>query len=134
MMQRGLLDAVMGCISQNDAAGLTGLLAPLHAADIADLLEQMSAGQRRALLGLWSGEVDGDILSEISDAIREEVIAALPRSVVSEAMRELDTDDVIDIVEDLEPPPQAAAPTSAKPSVCTAAPRWPPMSTASTAG
>jgi len=107
MMQRGLLDAVMGCISQNDAAGLTGLLAPLHAADIADLLEQMSAGQRRALLGLWSGEVDGDILSEISDAIREEVIAALPRSVVSEAMRELDTDDVIDILEDLEPPQQA---------------------------
>jgi magnesium transporter len=53
-------------------------------------------------LALWSGEIDGEILSEIDEAIREEVIEALPDDVVAEAMRELDTDDVVDILEDLD--------------------------------
>ncbi len=44
------------------------------------------------------------MLSEIDEAIREEVIEALPEAVVAEAVRELDTDDVVDILEDLEAP------------------------------
>jgi magnesium transporter len=38
---------------------------PLHPADIADLLEQVSAGERAAWLGLWSRGIDGDVLSEL---------------------------------------------------------------------
>lgn len=100
------LQAILAAVEDADAPRLTALLEPLHAADIADLLEQIGAGDRRALLALWSGEVDGEILSEIDEAIREEVIGALPRAVVAEAMRELDSDDVIDILEDLDAPSQ----------------------------
>jgi len=96
--------AVLAAVEAGDAARLTDLLAPLHAADIADLLEQMGAGDRHALLHLWSGEIDGEILSEIDESIREEVIDHLPRDVLHQAVRELDTDDVVDILEDLEAP------------------------------
>jgi magnesium transporter len=54
-------------------------------------------------LALWSGGIDGDVLSELDWSIREEVIDALPDAVVAEAVRALDTDDVVDILEDLEP-------------------------------
>jgi len=54
-------------------------------------------------LALWSDGIDGDVLSELDWSIREEVIEALPEAVVAEAVRELDTDDVVDILEDLEP-------------------------------
>jgi magnesium transporter len=101
------LAAILEAVELGDAPRLTALMEPLHAADIADLLEQIGGGQRRALLTLWSGEVDGEILSEIDDSIREEVIESLPRAVVAEAMRELDTDDVVDILEDLDAPAQA---------------------------
>jgi magnesium transporter len=100
----GILDAV----EAGDAATVTSLMEPLHAADIADLLEQIGPANRAALIALWSGEIDGEILSEISDAIREEVIALLPRDVLTGAMRELDTDDVVDILEDLEDDQQEA--------------------------
>ena len=98
--------AILDAVEAGDAARVTLLLEPLHAADIADVLEQIGGAERRALLGLWSGEVDGEILSEIDESIREEVIEALPREVVAEAMRELDSDDVVDILEDLDPPQQ----------------------------
>lgn len=101
------LDAILDAVDTGDAPRLTQLMHPLHAADIADLLEQIGSSQRRALLGLWSGEIDGEILSEIHESIREEVIEFLPAHVVAEAMRELDTDDVVDILEDLDAPAQA---------------------------
>ncbi len=100
------LEAILAAVELGDALRLTALLEPLHAADIADLLEQIGAANRRALLAMWSGEVDGEILSEIDEAIREEVIESLPRDVVAEAMRELDSDDVVDILEDLDAPQQ----------------------------
>ncbi len=98
--------AILAAVEAADTQRLTALMEPLHAADIADLLEQIGPSDRGALLALWSGEIDGEILSEIDDAIREEVIEALPPEVVAEAMRELDTDDVVDILEDLEPEEQ----------------------------
>ena len=98
--------AILDAVEAEDTARLTELMEPLHAADIADVLEQIGSADRRALLALWSGEIDGEILSEIDESIREEVIESLPHSVVAEAMRELDTDDVVDILEDLDLPQQ----------------------------
>lgn len=100
--------AILQAVEAEDRAALARLLQPMHPADVADLLEQISAEERGALLALGAGEIDGEILSEISDSIREEVIEALPPAVVAEAMRDLDTDDVVDILEDLEEPAQEA--------------------------
>ena len=100
------VSAIVEAVEAEDRARLTALLEPLHAADIADLLEQISSSERRAFLALLPGEIDGEVLSEIDDAIREEVIEALPHEIVAEAMRELDSDDVVDILEDLDPPQQ----------------------------
>jgi magnesium transporter len=107
VLQSGRLEAILDAVDLGDAPRVAALLAPLHAADIADVLEQIGGANRRALLDLWSGEMDGDILSEIDEAIREEVIGALPRDVLTGAMRTLDTDDVIDILEDLDGAQQA---------------------------
>ena len=101
------LERILDAVEARDAATVAAELEPLHAADIADLLEQVSGPQRRALLGLYALEIDGDILSELDESIREEVIDALPREVLAEAVRELDSDDVVDLLEDLEDSDQA---------------------------
>jgi magnesium transporter len=106
VLDQGRIDDVLAAVEARDGAAVDALLDPLHAADIADLLEQIGTADRRALLSLWSHEIDGEILSEISDAIREEVIETLPREVLVEAVRDLETDDVVDILEDLERPQQ----------------------------
>ncbi|MEZ5754008.1 MAG: magnesium transporter [Paracoccaceae bacterium] len=100
------VEAIRAAVEAGDRALVLGLVEPLHAADIADFLEQIDASERRDFLALYSGEIDGDLLSEIDETIREEVIESLPAEVVAEAVRDLDTDDVVDILEDLEAPAQ----------------------------
>ena len=101
-LEKGVVGAVLSAIDDTDALTLDGILGPLHPADIADLLEQISVVERRALLSLWSVNIDGEVLSELNENLREEVIEYLPNAVLSEAVRELETDDVVDLVEDLE--------------------------------
>jgi magnesium transporter len=99
-------DSLRGALRQAVAVGevavIDALMAPLHPADIADLLEQITSGERAAWLGLWSKGIDGEVLSELEYGLREEVIGLLPDDVVARAVRGLDSDDVVDILEDLE--------------------------------
>ena len=97
---------VLDAVEAGDKAALAAQLSQMHAADIADLLEQISSGDRIALLALGADAIDGEVLSELDESIREEVIASLPHEAVAEAMRALDTDDVVDILEDLDAPQQ----------------------------
>jgi len=101
------IEAVLEAVEAGDAAAVAAALDPLHPADISDLLEQISSQERRALLTLYPAGVDGDVLSELDEGVREEVIEAMPREALAEAMRDLDTDDVVDILEDLEDHEQA---------------------------
>ncbi|MDR9428481.1 MAG: magnesium transporter [Salibaculum sp.] len=99
-----ILDAVEG----GDTAALEEILSPLHPADIADLLEQIDDRDRRELLRLWSHSVDGEVLSELDEALREDVIAALSPDALAFAVRDLESDDVVDLVEDMESDRQEA--------------------------
>ena len=95
------VSAILYAVDIEDRAQLIELMEPLHAADIADLLEQINSFDRSRLIRLYDREFDGDILSELDEGIREEVIAVLKPHVLADAVRELDSDDVVDLVEDL---------------------------------
>ena len=101
-----VVPSVREAIEAEDAGAIDALMEPLHAADIADVLEQIGASDRQALVRLWPQGIDGDVLSELDEAIREDVIEALPHEVLTEAVRELDSDDVVDLIEDLGEPVQ----------------------------
>ena len=103
-----LFAAARLALATDDAPRLRGLLEPLHAADIADFLEQVDGGERREILLLTPEVVDGDVLSDLDEGLREEVIAFLPPGQLAEAVRELDSDDVVDLIEDLDAPQQEA--------------------------
>ncbi|MEO1139705.1 MAG: magnesium transporter [Pseudomonadota bacterium] len=108
VLDRQAVGRIMYAVDIGDQAMLWGELDPLHAADIADLLEQSNAFDRRRLIELYGHEFDGDVLSELDESIREEVIGLLRPEVLADAVRDLESDDVVDLVEDLEDE-QAAA-------------------------
>ena len=106
-LERRDVAAILYAVDIEDRAQLISLMAPLHAADIADLLEQINAYDRSRLVRLYDQEFDGEILSELDEGIREEVIGILKPQILADAVRELDSDDVVDLVEDLDAPQQA---------------------------
>lgn len=93
--------AVLYALDVEDRATLDEILAPLHAADVADLIEQFNPYDRGRFFRLYEGEVNADVLSELDEALREEVIRYLEPGQLAEAVRNLDSDDVVDLVEDL---------------------------------
>ncbi len=104
-----LIADVLDAVAASDGARVDAILDPLHAADIAHLIEQIDARDRRDLLGVWKGGMDGDILSELDENLREEVIESLEPAEFADAVRDLETDDVVDLVEYLDDAQQEAA-------------------------
>jgi len=104
----GRVSDIRLALATGDADRLRALFEPLHPADIADLLEQLDRGPRRELLMLAGDLVDGEVLSELEEDLRESVIDFLPQEQLAEAVRELESDDVVDLLEDLDEPQQEA--------------------------
>ncbi|MFZ5748584.1 MAG: magnesium transporter [Pseudomonadota bacterium] len=101
---RSVLDAV----EDGDAEAAHAKVAPLHPADIADLIELTPAEQRPALAAAISDLLDGDVLAEMNDWVRDELIEALEPHQVADLAAELDTDDAVAIIEDMEEEDQRA--------------------------
>ncbi|QFT93525.1 Magnesium transporter MgtE [Roseovarius sp. THAF9] len=93
---------IMYAVDIGDQSMLWQELEPFHPADIADLLEQINSFDRRRLIELYGHEFDGDVLTELDETIREEVISILSPEVLTNAVRDLESDDVVDLVEDME--------------------------------
>ena len=104
-----LVADVMSAVETGQSVYVEALLDPLHPADIAHLIELIDSRQRRDLLSVWKGGMDGDVLSELDEKLREEVIESLAPDEFADAVRELETDDVVDLVEYLDEEQQEAA-------------------------
>ncbi|QIG78521.1 magnesium transporter [Stakelama tenebrarum] len=94
---RSVLDAV----ELGDDEEARSKVEPLHPADIADLVELTPAELRPALAAAIADFIDGDVLSEMNDWVRDELIAALEPHQLADIAAELDTDDAVAIIEDL---------------------------------
>jgi magnesium transporter len=99
---------VMAEVEAGNAEGARELVAPLHPADIADLFELAPSDARRPLATALAELLDGDVLAEMNDWVREELIDALHPHEVAELATQLDTDDAVAIIEDMEEDDQRA--------------------------
>ncbi|MEM1300360.1 MAG: magnesium transporter [Pseudomonadota bacterium] len=94
--------AVVESARVGDRVAVLSLIEDLHAADIADLLEQIDGEARRAVVDLVWTELDNSVLAEVEEGVRDDLLEILEPAQVAEAVRELDTDDVVYLVEDLD--------------------------------
>ena len=101
-----LIGAVLHAVDTGDRDALVELLEPFHAADIADLFEQISVRERSAFTALWGKDFDGEVLAEMDEGLLDQVFEGLSDEMVLEAVKDLETDDVVDLIEDLDEPQQ----------------------------
>jgi magnesium transporter len=94
-------DLVENLVHKQNETRLRELLDRLHPADIAYILEALPREERRYVWDLVKAERDGEILIEVSDAIRESLIEAMDPAELRAAAQSLDTDELADLVPDL---------------------------------
>ena len=80
---------------------LQKFLDALHPADIARILESLPLEQRLVVWELVKAEREGEILLEVSDAVRATLIENMDEQELVAAAEQLDTDEIADLAPDL---------------------------------
>lgn len=76
-------------------------LEQLHPADVAYILEALPLADRLRVWELVKADRDGEILLEVSDAVRQTLIADMDSDELLAAAEQLDTDELADLAPDL---------------------------------
>lgn len=80
---------------------LSAILGELHPADIATVLESLPPKERQMVWALARPEDDGDVLLEVSDAVRESLIESMDKDELLAAVGDMDADDLAELADDL---------------------------------
>ena len=94
-------ELVESLVHRQNLAELQRKLEDLHPADIAHILEALPLEDRLSVWQLVKAERDGDILLEVSDAVRESLIADMDDHEILAATRDLDADELADLAPEL---------------------------------
>jgi magnesium transporter len=97
-----LVEKVREALEQGQIETVREMIEPLHVADVADLLEYLTKDELQLVIeGLWSF-IDAEVLTYLDAAVREEVIDLLGPRELARAVTELDSDDAVEVFEDLD--------------------------------
>jgi magnesium transporter len=103
-----LVRTVADALEEGEAERAAELTGSLHAADQADLLEQLGHDERITLVAELKPRLDPDLLTHLDEAVREEVLEQLTPEETGAAIAQLETDDAIEILADLDEAEQIA--------------------------
>lgn len=102
LLSHGRSREIIRALEEHDKALLGELVSPLHAADIADLINMVSHEHRRLLVKFLRKDFDPEILTELNSDAKEEVLDLLGPERTAIAIHNLETDDAVDVIEDLD--------------------------------
>jgi magnesium transporter len=94
-------ELVESLVQKQNLVELQKKLDSLHPADVAYILESLPLDQRLIVWDLVKADRDGDILLEVSDAVRQTLIAEMDTEELLAAAEQLDTDEIADLAPDL---------------------------------
>ena len=106
-IRKTFVKSVARRIETGDGAGLRALVGDLHESDMGALIEALPPEQRQRLVELLGIDFDFTALTEVDDAVREEILEDLPSQAVAKGVSELESDDAVAILEDLPKDEQA---------------------------
>lgn len=94
-------ELIESIIQKQNLSNLRQVLDKLHPADIAHILEALPLEDRLIIWGLVKAEQDGEVLLEVSDAVRQTLIEDMDSEELVAAAEQLDADEIADLAPDL---------------------------------
>jgi magnesium transporter len=102
------VDRVLDAVDAGDDETARKLVAPLHPADVADLIELAARDEREGLVKALAGIVSPDVLAEMNEYVRDDLLDELEPQQVADIAGQLETDDAVALIEDLDRDEQQA--------------------------
>lgn len=100
--QAGLVRETVSALRAEDSEKVNDLVSDLHAADLADLIEQMDGPDRKAFGEAYREGLDPEVLSELEGQALEDLMSALNPGEIAAAVSQLETDDAVWVLEELD--------------------------------
>ena len=96
-----LTDELLGLIENNKLDTVSDLLSDLHPSEIAHELESVPGRAMETIWLMLDMESQGEVLPYLQDSLRSRLLQQIPQDVLIEYTKDLDADDVTDIIQDL---------------------------------
>ncbi len=93
---------VREALEAGDKGAVYDLVEPLHPADIADLIELLDKDERMVLAAAITDLMGSEVVAELNDWVRDDMMEALPADAVAAIAEQLETDDAVQLLEDLD--------------------------------
>jgi magnesium transporter len=95
------LAALRGALREGSWRGAARMVGAMHPAEIALLIESLPPAQREVVWNFVEPEIEGDVLVELSEEVRQAVIEGMDAEELLAAADGLEVDDLADLVGDL---------------------------------
>lgn len=97
-----LVSSISEALEAGDVDAVQALAVELHVADLADLIELLKPNARADFVTAMGERLDFDVYSEIDEAVRDQLAEELPNAQLAIAVRELESDDAVYLLENLD--------------------------------
>ncbi len=95
------LAALRGALREGSWRGAARMIAAMHPAEIASLIEALPAAQRGVVWNFVEPEIEGDVLVEMNENVRQSLIEGMDADELLAAAENMELDDLADLVGDL---------------------------------
>jgi magnesium transporter len=97
-----LRNEIVLALEKKDVAYIQSLVQPLHTADIADIINHLDYEQRFDFLQAIKPLFKPEILIEVEDSVRQELLSFLDVGTLARSISKLASDDAVKIIQDLQ--------------------------------
>lgn len=99
---KGLLDRIRHDVRQGRDSDAMVVLGQLHPADIAAVLDRLHVDEARYIYQLLEEDTAADVLLEVDDDLREQLLGSLTsKEIAEELIEHIDSDDAADVMAEL---------------------------------
>jgi magnesium transporter len=96
------VESVKTRVDEADFSALFQELKSIHPADLADLINQLPENNKLALINLFGSELQSDIVAELEEDERENLLDALsPQEIAEKVVDHMESDDAADLIAEL---------------------------------
>jgi magnesium transporter len=95
------LDTLRSAIEERNDVYLNEQLNEHYAADIAEIFDKLSFEEAKYLYDLMPEESTADVLLELDEDLREQLLASLSTKEIAEQLDNMDSDDAADVINEL---------------------------------